>query len=340
MRSRAIRVARSEGETARRALLDAGKLRTDLRIRVDDGEVVLPVGEGSLPVAGAVVEEEFIRQGEPEAARRYQDLVSLPPDRRALLPRAFDVIGDIVLVRIPDELESDGPAIGDALLRFVPGARLVGADGGVHGTDRRRSLRALAGKGGWRTHHRENGIEIEVDVEQAYFSPRLAREHARVAEAVRPGETVYDLCCGVGPFSLAIARDARARRIVAVDHNAAATDLLRASLARMAPSVPVDVVEDDVERFLKSAGPADRAILNLPLQGIKYLPSVSRVVRPGGSIHYYEVTERAELDARAMTIMDRVGGPREWVIRDHREVHAYSPSSDLRSYTFERRGDA
>ncbi len=340
MRSRAIRVPRSEGEEARRALVHAGKLRTDLRIRVDGSDVVLPVGPGALPVRGSVAEEEFLPLSDRGPARRYQDLVSLPPDRRALLPRAFDVIGDIVLVRIPRELEPDAHAIGDALLRFVPGARLVGVDMGVHGPDRRRSLRRVAGTGSWKTQHRENGISIEVDVERAYFSPRLAREHARVAGAVCRGETVYDLCCGVGPFALAIARDGRATGVAAVDQNPDALELLRTSLGRLAPRIPVEVVQDDVERFLARAEPADRAILNLPLQGIKYLPSVARAVRPGGSIHYYEVVERAELDTRAMTILERTGERSDWSIRESREVHAYSPTSDLRAYTLERRGAA
>ncbi len=336
MRSRALRVPRSDGEAARRALIDAGSLRTDLRIRVEAEELVLPVEDGPLPISGKVTDEEFAVQEGHEGPRRYQDLVAVSAERRALLPRAFDVVGDIVLIRVPDGLVEDGPAIGRALLAFVPGARLVGADEGVHGADRRRSLRALAGTGGWRTLHRENGIQIDVDVERAYFSPRLAREHARVAHAVREGETVYDLCCGVGPFALTIARDGRAGRVTTVDRNPVAVELLKGSLARLRPKVPVEVLQGDVEQFLRGAKPVDRAILNLPLQGIKYLASVARVVRSGGSIHYYEVVERSEIEARAMNVVERAGGSDDWTIVEEREVHAYSPTAELRAYTLRR----
>jgi tRNA (guanine37-N1)-methyltransferase len=338
MRSRAVEVPRREGERVRRALREAGLLRGDLRIRSDGERLLLPVAaDGALSLDwGKETEAEFDGVP-PSGATDYRDLFEGSAEERVALPRSFDVVGEIVLVRIPPALERRSRDIGEALLGFVPGARLVGVDRGVRGTDRRRQIERIAGGGSWRTRHRENGIDLEVDLELAYFSPRLAREHARVADEVRPGDRVYDLCCGVGPFTAAIARDGRAQTVVAVDSNPAAIELLRATLRRLAPPSPVVARVEEVEAFSGSEPPAERVILNLPHEGIKYLPSVARLVAPGGRLYYYEVTPRTEIERRGETIVRSFEQPAEWSAEPVRVVHPYSPAADLVAIPIRRR---
>jgi tRNA (guanine37-N1)-methyltransferase len=336
MKGRGLLVPRSRGEEVRRRLLDASGLRRDLKILREGEFLVLPIaGDAPLPDEwGEVVLREFPSVA-PAAPSDYRDLLGGTPETKADLPRSFDIVGDIVLVRLPLALESRKEEVGHALLSFVPAARIVGLDRGVHGPERRRRVERIAGSGGWRTRHRENGVELEVDVERAYFSPRLAREHARVAADVREGERVYDLCCGVGPFALVLARDGRASHITAVDSNPDAVSLLQATRARYPWGRRIEVVEAPIERFLASAGAVERVILNLPHEGIKYLPSVAPTIAPRGRLHYYEVTPRAEFERRAEAVV-RALGPGDWKLVDHHNVHPYSPASDLAAFVFER----
>ena len=337
MTDRALVVPRSEGERVRRRLADAGLIRTDLAIRADDREIAFPIARDAAVPAGLGREEE--REFDPivpAGPSDYRELLDWAPGPRSLLPRSFDVVGDLVIVRIPPELEDRGREIGSALLRFVPGARQVGADHGVKGSARQRSLERIAGEGPWRTRHRENGIDLEVDVERAYFSPRLAHEHERVASEVRAGERVYDLCCGVGPFAATIARDGRAARVTAVDSNPAAIELLRATLRRLPHADRVEAREEDVGRFCAAAEPVERVILNLPHEGIKYLPSVASVVAPGGRLYYYEVTPRTERERRGETIVRSFERPQDWTVLPWHVVHPYSPASDLIVLEFDR----
>jgi tRNA (guanine37-N1)-methyltransferase len=195
----------------------------------------------------------------------------------------------------------------------------------------------IAGNGDWSTRHRENGLELEVDLGRAYFSPRLAGEHARVAAAVGPDETVFDLCCGIGPFALAIARRGRAKRVVAVDANLEAIRLLERNAHRLGLGSRIEARAEPLEAFLPSAGVSARAILNLPLEGIKYITSVGAAVARGGTLHYYEVTERASRAGRPEVLartLSREGA--SWRATGAREVHAYSPRADLIAYTFVR----
>jgi len=285
---------------------------------------------------------EFVEREFPEHPRsaptNYRDLLGWPEEEKRELPRSFDVIGDIVLVRMPASLVPRQEEVGTALLRFVPGARLVGSDHGVHGPERRRVVERIAGTGGWRTRHRENGVDLEVDVERAYFSPRLALEHARVAEEVVAGDRVYDLCCGVGPFSVTIARQGRAGTVTAVDANPDAIALLRATLSRYPLAGRVRALEARLEEFLPSAEPVERVVLNLPREGIKYLPSVARTVAPGGRLYYYEVGPRSELEGRGVALVNVLAPEGTFSAVAHRSVHPYSPDADLAVFVLERSG--
>ncbi len=341
MKARALVVARGIGETTRRQLASLGLLRSDLAIQEEGDLLVLPIVEGSEVPAGlgSVEEREFVPRA-PGGPTSYQDLLrDWPEPEQRLLPRSFDVVGDIVLVRVPPELERRRFELGEALLRFVPGTRIVGADRGVRGEHRLREVERIAGSGGWATVHRENQVELEIDVEKAYFSPRLAREHAEVAAAVRDGETVYDLCCGVGPFAVTIARDGRARHVTAVDLNPEAISLLRRTLARLGLTERVTAIEGRVEEFAASAAPAGRVVLNLPREGIKYAPLVARLVAPGGQFHYYEVVARDELEERGRVIEGVLGPRGTFALVAAHVVHPYSPASDLVSFRFTRGTD-
>ncbi len=337
MSSRALLVARTDGETTRLRLRDVGLLRTDLRILREGERLAFPLTEiGTVPPSWGEVGVREFAPVEPAGPRDYRDLLDLPGIDRDALPRSFDIVGDVVVIRLPEALLDRRTEIGAALLRFVPSARVVGVDRGVKGTERRRDLERIAGEGGWSTRHRENGLDIDVDLERAYFSPRLAHEHERVAGEVGTGEEILDLCCGVGPFSLAFARDGRAAHVTAVDSNPAAIELLRRSRARYAFGSRLEPRLAALEEFLPDAPPSDRVVLNLPLEGIKYLPSVATAVRPSGRVHYYEVVPRTALERRGSEIVRSLGRPGSWELVERHVVHPYSPRSDLISFTLER----
>jgi tRNA (guanine37-N1)-methyltransferase len=337
MKGPGLRVPRARGEEIRRRLREGSHLREDLAI-VQEGEfLILPVLDAATVPSdwGEVVEREF----RPETRRGpsdYRELLPWPDESKSELPRSFDIVGDIVLIRLPSTLETRKEEIGQALLQFVPSARIVGLDRGVHGPERKRSVERIAGEGAWRTRHRENGVDLEVDVERAYFSPRLAHEHERVAAEVREGERVYDLCCGVGSFALMFARDGRASRITAVDSNPDAIALLGATRARYPWGERIEVVQAPIEQFLPSREAVERVILNLPHEGIKYLPLVAPTIAPRGRLHYYEVTPRAELEERAEAVVSALG-PGSWELVGRHVVHPYSPASDLIAYVVGRR---
>jgi tRNA (guanine37-N1)-methyltransferase len=160
-----------------------------------------------------------------------------------------------------------------------------------------------------------------------------------VASVIRAGESVYDLCCGVGPFSLTIARAGAAREVVAVDLNPAAIDLLRRNAERLGLAGKIRALNAPIEAFLPTAPAADRVVLNLPHEGIKYVPSVGERVATGGTLHYYEVTEKPMVERRADALAHLLGERSgSWQPVEQHVVHPYAPSSDLVAFTLRRTG--
>jgi len=340
--SLAIAVLSTRAEELRRVLRDRGLLRSDL-VPVREGpEVYFPVRSppeelGDRRSDWRLVPHDFPTR-RPPRPRSYVDLLPWSESQRSPLPRSYDVVGDIVLIRLPESLREHRGEIGQALLRFVPGARLVVWDRGVKGPQRVRQLERLAGEGSLRTYHRENGLQFLVDLERAYFSPRLAGEHARVAGEAREAEEVLDLFCGIGPFSLTLLARHPRSQVLAVDQNRDAIELLRENSRRLGLEKRLTAVAQRAEELLdRGAATFDRVIMNLPHEGYKYLASVNRFVRPGGILHYYEIGPRGGAIHRGQTLLrDLEGGSpgARWALKETHCVHPYSPREDLQAFTF------
>jgi len=101
------------------------------------------------------------------------------------IPRAFDIVGTIAVIEIPAELEGYEKIIGATLLSITPQITTVTKKVGGHaGRYRRQKVRILAGRRTKTTIHSENGVRMKVNVETAYFSPRLSTERGRGAPMI------------------------------------------------------------------------------------------------------------------------------------------------------------
>ena len=123
---------------------------------------------------------------------------------------AFDQIGDIIILRIPESLVSKKEIIGKVLLEKVKTAKSVFYQSSpVSGDFRTRKLELLAGEDKTETEYKEHGCRFIVDVEKAFFSPRLSTERDRIANLIQDGETVINMFGGVGMFSIIAAKKKR-----------------------------------------------------------------------------------------------------------------------------------
>jgi len=202
---------------------------------------------------------------------------------------AFDQIGDIIVIRIPDSLLSKKKVIGETLLKEVSTAKSVlYQSSDVTGDFRTRSLELLAGEDKTETEYKEFGCRFFVDVEKAFFSPRLSTERERIADIVRDGETVINMFGGVGMFSILVAKNKKCT-VYNIDINPVASQLCEKnfSLNKLAGEVislngdAAQIVNDQ----LKEKG--DRTLMLLPERSDEFLESAILATKNGGIIHYY-----------------------------------------------------
>jgi len=258
--------------------------------------------------------------------RSYKDVAQIPVSLRASLPSSFDVVGDIVVFKLPEELRPHRAAIGRAILRWNAKIRVVVEDRGVRGPLRVRQVNVIAGEQRTTTLHIEHGLRYHVDIARAYFSPRLASERRRIADLVDEDETVADPFAGVGPYAILIAKRRRPRVVHASDANSVAVEFLRANVAANRPN-GVAVRQGDARAILREVAPVDRVILDLPHSAMDYLPSAFAAIGRSGTVHVYGILEQTEEVERRETIRSvaQVEGMRVSILSS-RHVRAYSPT--------------
>ncbi len=287
------------GEVIRQRLLTLDLLHTDFRIISEQGLLFFPLKMAI--VIDDVFPDLFVAEFGtgtrifPEAFDGPKTLPDafkgkLSDEEIELLPRAYDLIGDIAVLEIPEELADYRHEIGSEFLKLRPNfVTVLGKTSAITGTIRIRDYELLAGVDKTDTIHTEYGIRIAVDLAKAYFSPRLLEEHHRIAEQVVDDEQVVDMFSGVGPFALHITKQINAT-VMSVDINPDATKLLKQSIGLNRLKGTIVPITSDVREYVQSvaARSIDRVIMNHPSGAFNFIGEACHMLRIGGIMHYYD----------------------------------------------------
>ena len=205
------------------------------------------------------------------------------------LVSAFDQIGDIIIVRIPDSLISKKKIIGKALLEQVKTAKTVFHQSSpVEGDFRTRNLELIEGDEKTETEYRENGCRFIVDVEKAFFSPRLSTERERISNLVNDDDVIINMFGGVGMFSLLAAKK-KPCTVYNIDINPVATKLCEENIKLNKLKGQVISLNGDATEIIKEQlrDKADRVLMLLPERSDEFLDIAISSLRKNGVIHYY-----------------------------------------------------
>ncbi len=284
-----MRVHRLEGETTRKRLLEEGVLDRLCRIKSDGEYLLLPLTQR---IEGAICED-----------------FSCVPQRKEL-PR-FEQVGGIAIMQ-----DDDPVGAAEILSSKKTYHTVLYAESAVHGPFRTKKFKVLAGKQTTATEYVEYGLHFSLDLSLAYFSARLSGERQRILSLMDDGERVVDMFAGVGPFALTLAQ--KASIVYAGDINPDACILMVKNIAKNRLTNVVPILSDALHLPHICPYPADRIIMNLPLQSVAFLDAAFRMARPGGVIHLYALVHREDeyLDILHKCPVEKI---------EHRYVRSYSP---------------
>ena len=325
--TRCIRVPKKEGEPVRARLADEGRLDLDSRIRADGDCLLIPI-TGDSYEGYEVVDAEMQEQG--HRPKDYRDVAEVPDELKEILPSSFDVVGDVAMIKLPDELLPYKHTIGDALLTVNHSLRTVFLDSGVKGEFRIRDLEQISGSGSSETVHKEFGVRLYTDPSKVYFNPRLSTERSRIASLVKEGEVIIDMFAGVAPFGTVICRLADPSVVYSIDLNPEAEHFARMNAEKNHVKQLVPMTGDS-SKLVYDLPMADRMIMNLPQIADRFLRYAMDRLKSGGVAHMYKIIEREEFPGFCEDLVKEMAGFGHSIDISWSELKTYSPTMSVYS---------
>ena len=287
-----VKVPLNQLNDTRIKLMEEGLMSMDFRIKAEREYGYIPVNDDVEGYEIVDMDLEAIKKVPHNFSELLED--ELTSDEIETLRTSFDTIGDIVILEIPENLESKKQIIGDAALEFTKRRSIYMKKSAIKGTTRVRDLEFLSGVDDSVTIHKEHGARLKLDVREVYFSPRLATERKRVMESVREGERILDMFCGIGPFPIVIARNKNVD-ITAVDINESAIKYLNENIELNKLKGRIRTFTGDIAEVSDDFNcKFDRIIMNLPGLAYTFLDLAVDLIEDGGTINYYEFSDSYE----------------------------------------------
>ncbi|MEM3637286.1 MAG: class I SAM-dependent methyltransferase family protein [Conexivisphaerales archaeon] len=218
----------------------------------------------------------------------------LSQDELEKVAGGFDLIGNIAILKLPEEMEPvKKKVVAELLMDRIPRLKSVwNQTSPFEGPYRLRGLEHLAGSSDTRTEYREHGMRLIVDVARAYFSPRLSEERLRVARQVRENEVIFNMFSGVGSYSILIAKMVKNVKVYSSEINEEAYNLMVENIAlnRVSGNV-IPMLGDCREHARNFRSAFNRVIMSLPEESSNYLPAAIETASKGAVIHFYAMAK-------------------------------------------------
>ncbi len=221
-----------------------------------------------------------------------------------LLPKSQEVVGKILILEIPPELEKKEKMIAEAYLKYSKTIETVVKKEEFHEGDYRlRKVKVLAGKNTKETLHQENGVKIKLDLEKTYFSARSSNERLRIAKQIRKREEVLVMFSGAAPYPLVLAKNSPAKKIYGIELNPWAHQYALQNVELNNFVGRIIILEGDVRTVVPSLHRRfGRIIMPLPKSAENFLDIALSAATKGGLIHFYSFIPEDEIKKEGQRI--------------------------------------
>lgn len=209
-----------------------------------------------------------------------------------LLPRSYQIVGKILLLKLKPELLKHRKLVGAAIMEILPYIQTVCLQKQISDIERKPEVEVIAGEKSFITLHKEGGCLFEIDISKSMFSKGNKAEKMRLASLIKPGETVIDMFAGIGYWTIPVAKATKAKKAFAIDINGEAADFLWKNVCLNNVSMKVDILKGDCRNFpYLLENTADRIIMGYIFETEKFLPAALKMAKDGCMIHFHRNVE-------------------------------------------------
>lgn len=211
--------------------------------------------------------------------------IELPQAKLKYLPQKWELIGDVLVLKLHDELQGYEELIGERYSEVLRAKTVLRDDGHIKGRFREPSMHLIYGKD-TETVHIENKVRFKLDVARLMFSSGNIDERVRMARVATGDDVIVDMFAGIGYFTIPLAVHAHPKRVIAYELNPLAYRYLKAN-------IELNRVEHVVEPHLSDNTTAvehvaDRVLMGYLHKTYEYLPKALRILKGKGVLHYHE----------------------------------------------------
>lgn len=307
---------KSQGERVRTILHQYGLLNGKYLIQEQDGSLLLPLKS---PISDRAAQElenytyEIVPLPEPKIRLPVSDpydviysRCELPLEKKRLLMRKWELIGNVLILRIPEELRFARQKLAKLYAEVLGADTVLEELSGISGEMRRPNMEILYGNNTETVHH-ENGIKYKLDTKELMFSSGNISERLRVSEFNCRNEIVVDMFAGIGYFTLPIAVYAKPRRIYACEINEISFNYLKENVALN----NVDTIVEPALGDCRNTAPeksADRIMMGLIKSTPDFIQKALAVLKEtGGIIHYHDTVPEEDIPDAPFSLLEKAG---------------------------------
>ncbi|MHA2180560.1 MAG: class I SAM-dependent methyltransferase [Promethearchaeota archaeon] len=258
----------------------------------------------------------------------------LTGEELSILPRGFQTLGNIIIVKLNPLLLEKSNLIGQTYLELLPKMRSVYVNKGrVVGSFREpENIEFLVGEDNPIVEHKEHGIRYRFDITKIMFSQGNLKERRLLATFVKKGEIVVDMFAGMGYFSLPIAKHSEVGQIYSIELNPTSYKTLLENIKINHLNEKIIPINGDCKKEvleLSSSGiRADRVIMGVFPAPKDFIKEALSLTKEAGTIIHYEGVVEKDTFISLFKEFDEIAQEEQYncELKSHRFVKSYGPN--------------
>jgi len=212
-----------------------------------------------------------------------------------VLPKGYQIIGKVLLIKLNKKLIKHRKIIGNTLIEIFPYIYTVCLFKGVKTVTRKPDIEIIAGCSSTQTLHKEYSCQFLIDVSEIMWSQGNKQERIRLTKLAKPKEVIVDMFAGIGYFSIFLAKYSKPEKIYAIDINPKAIESLRKNVWLNGVENKIEILQGDCRKFsIILENTADRIVMGYLFETEKFLPHALRIAKNNCMIHLHRIASISE----------------------------------------------